>query len=55
MCQLHACERDGCRARGLQSEHGSTALLDRSVILLDDVVEIPARADQDRPPWILLL
>jgi len=50
MRELHACERNGRRATGLEGKHRGAAALYRSMILLDDVVEIAATAYYDGPP-----
>jgi hypothetical protein len=54
VCQFYARERDGCRPEGFQGKHGGTTLLDGSVILFDNVVEVPTATDQDRPAAIFL-
>jgi hypothetical protein len=38
MGELHARERNGGRAKGLEGQHWRAAALDCSMILLDDVV-----------------
>jgi hypothetical protein len=55
MCELDARQRDGGRAERLEGEHRCATALDRSVVLLDNVVEISAATNQDSlPPGILL-
>jgi hypothetical protein len=55
MRELDARERSGGCAKGLHGQHGCATSLDRAMVLLDDVVEIPAAADLDGlPPGILL-
>jgi hypothetical protein len=41
MGKLHARERNGGCAKGLHGQHRRTTSLDRAMVLLDDVVEIP--------------
>jgi hypothetical protein len=55
MRELHADERSGGCAKGLHGQHWRTTSLDRSMVLLDDVVEIPAAADLDGLPVGILL
>jgi hypothetical protein len=55
MGELQASERNGGRAKGFEGQHGDAAALDRSMVLLDDVVEIPATSYQDAPPIGILL
>jgi hypothetical protein len=55
MREFHARERNGGRAKGLEGKHRRAATLDRSMVLLDDVVEIPATAYHDGPPLGILL
>jgi hypothetical protein len=55
MRELHARERNGRRAKGLEGKHRHAATLDRSMVLLDDVVEVSATAyDDTLPPGIFL-
>ena len=55
MREFHARERNGCGAKGLEGKHRRAAALDRSMVLLDDVVEITATAyDHGLPPGILM-
>ena len=54
MRKLDASDCHRCGLDGLEPEHRRTPSLDRSVILLDDVVEILARSDMHAPPcWML--
>jgi hypothetical protein len=55
MGEFNSSEGDGRGAKGLQSEHRSTALLDRPMILLHDIVEIAARAYLNGAPALILL
>jgi hypothetical protein len=55
MRELHASEGSGGCAKGLHGQHGRTTSLDRAMVLLDDVVEIPAAADLDGLPVGVLL
>jgi hypothetical protein len=55
MGKLHARERNGGGAKGLHGQHRRTSSLDRAMVLLDDVVEIPATADLDGLPLAILL
>src|SRR6202044_2279410 len=55
MRELHARERRGGCAKGLHGQHWRTTSLDRAMVLLDDVVEIPTTANLDRPPARILL
>jgi hypothetical protein len=55
MREFHARERNGRRAKGLESKHRRAAALYRSMVLLDDVVKITATAHQDGPPFGILL
>jgi hypothetical protein len=50
MRELHARKRSGGCAKGLHGQHWRTTPLDGSMVLLDDVVEIPAAADLDGLP-----
>jgi hypothetical protein len=54
MHEFHARERNGRRAKGLEGKHRRAATLDRSMVLLNDVVEIPATAHHDGPPLGIL-
>ena len=51
MREFHTRERNGGRAKGLEGKHRCAAALDRSMVLFDDVVEIPATANHDGPPF----
>ena len=55
MCEFHTRERYGRRAKGLEGKHRRAAALDRSMVLLDYVVEIPATAHHDGSPLGTLL
>jgi hypothetical protein len=55
MRKFHAHERNGGRAKGLEGKHRRAAALDRSMVLLDYVVEIPATAHHDGSPLGTLL
>jgi hypothetical protein len=55
MRKLHASKRNGGRAKRLEGEHWRAAALDCSMVLLDDVIEIPATAYHDGPPRGFLL
>jgi hypothetical protein len=55
MGEFNASEGEGRGAEGLQTEHRHTALLDRAMILLDDVVEVAARAYLDGTPAPIFL
>src|SRR5277367_878348 len=55
MRELHASERNSGCAKGLHRQHRCTTSLDRAMVLLDDVVEIPATADLDGIPIVSLL
>ena len=46
--ELNAAKQDACTPKGLESEHRSSAPLDCSVILFDNVVQILVLADPDR-------
>jgi hypothetical protein len=48
--KLDARERNGRRAKGLWREHWRAATLERSMVLLDDVVGVPTAADYDPLP-----
>src|ERR1700730_1943754 len=55
MREFHARERNDRGAKGLERKHRRAAALDRSMVLLDDVVEITATAyDHGLPAGILL-
>jgi len=47
MREFHARECNGRGAEGLKGKHRRTAALDRSMVLLDGVVEITATAYHD--------
>ncbi len=49
MQQLDAGNRDRCMSVVLQSQHRPQTPFHSAVILLDDIVEILARADRDNP------
>jgi hypothetical protein len=55
MRKLHARERYGGRAKGLQGKHWSAATFDCPMILLDDVVEVSATAYHDGTPLGIFL
>jgi hypothetical protein len=55
MRKLDAREGDGGSSEGLQAEHRGTATFYRTVILLDDVVEIAIATHLDRPPPAIFL
>jgi hypothetical protein len=42
MRQLHTRKRDGSGAKGLKTQHRRAAALDGAMVLLNDIVEIPA-------------
>jgi hypothetical protein len=51
----HARERNyGC-AKGLHGQHWRISALDRTMVSLDDVIEIPATADIEGLPLVILL
>jgi hypothetical protein len=55
MGQFDSRQRHGGRARGFEREHRSTPLLDRAVVLLNDVVEVTAVTNHNRlPPTVFL-
>jgi hypothetical protein len=54
MRQLDARKRDLRYGEGLEAEHGIASLLDRSVVLLDRVVQILAGAYVHEPPTATL-
>jgi len=55
MREFRTRKHNGCGAKRLEGKHWCAAALDRSMILLDDVVEITATAYDDRPPVRVLL
>jgi len=48
--ELDSGERYGRRPKGIEAQHWGAAPLDREVLLLDDVVQISATANDDRSP-----
>jgi hypothetical protein len=55
MREFDAGKGNGRRAKGLEGKHWRAATLDCSMVLLNDVVEIPATAYHDGPPRGFLL
>jgi len=55
MGEFHASECDSRRAKGLEGQHWCTATLDCSMVLLDDVIEIPTAANRNGFPLRVLL
>jgi hypothetical protein len=54
MYKLNAGKRDLRRDEILESQHRLDAGLDRTMILLDQIIQILRRADRDRPPRRML-
>jgi hypothetical protein len=54
MYKLNAGKRDLRRDEILESQHRPDAGLDRTMILLDQIIQILRRADRDRPPRRML-
>src|SRR5450631_4146655 len=54
MYKLNAGKRDLRRDEILESQHRPDAGPDRTVILLDQIIQILGRADRDRPPRRML-
>ena len=50
MCQFNPRKRNCRRFKRLEGKHWRAAALDRSMILLDDVVEIASTSHHDSPP-----
>ena len=54
MRELDARDRHRCGLEGLEPEHRRASSLDRSVILLDDIVEVLAGSNMHAPPHRML-
>jgi len=54
-CEFHARERNGRRAKSLEGKHRRAATLNRSMVLLDDVVQIAVTSHHDGAPLGILL
>ena len=50
MCQLDASERYRCIAERFEAQHGSAAAFDRTMILLNDVVDVRTLPDENILP-----